>query len=254
MGIQYSLSFVRRSVHRMRRAVSHPYRTLACCPTNASFEDRRILIQTVGEAICSDVVLVSGPLAAAVGAGLDVASKYAQMVIDIGEGTTKAAIIRAGRIVVERTSPVACGQLHSRLRISAREHLGIVLDRLDAERLTRELGSAPEWAGNRVLREPAVHVTKADPETRITSVDVNRAIHPTLRELSGFVNRFLRDLRDDVACEVIENGICLTGGGACIPGMAGFLGDATGIETRIAIDPVHAAINGAARMIEDGRI
>jgi rod shape-determining protein MreB len=119
------------------------------------------------------------------------------------------------------------------------------------DRLTQELGAAPgtfqEKSSIGIAIDPA---TGAEVNIRFTSSDVNQNIYPPILELGQDINRLLLDLPDNIACEVIESGICLTGGGSCLRGMAQFLAAATKIETKVAADPIYATVNGAGKMLE----
>ncbi len=212
-----------------------------------------MLIQLFEAAVGSDVTLVPGPLAAAIGAGLDVQSGYAQMVVDVGEGTTEVAVIRAGALIIAVTSCNGCARFHDALRDLAWKHYGIVLCRGEAERLTRELGAAPGTVVEKSLIGIGIDPNaEAEAGIRFTGMYVNQAIHPPILELAEVINGVLLALPDDIACEVIESGICLTGGGACLRGMVDFLHAATRIDISVASDPVHAAIDGAGKMLENG--
>jgi rod shape-determining protein MreB and related proteins len=248
-----ALPSVRSSDRGVRRFGLPRCRILACCPVSTTFDDRRMLIHQYQEAADSDITLVPGPFAGAIGMGLDVQSCYAQIVVDIGEGITEVAVIRAGAVISSKTSTKACAAFHNELQILARDRYGIRLSRRDAERLTQELGTAPGTNVENWSSEIRADLnTGNEASICLTSLQVNQAIHPPIIELGKVVNGFLLDLPDDIACEVIESGISLTGGGACLRGMADFLGALTRMQVRISHNPLHAVISGAAKMLENG--
>ncbi len=175
------------------------------------------------------------------------------MVVDIGEGITEVAVIRAGTVISSKVSTKACAAFRNELQALVRDRFGFALSRREAERLMQELGAAPgairENLSSGIMAD---HNGGIEASVCMTSLQVNQAIHPLIFELGEVINGFLLGLSDDIACEVIESGISLTGGGACLWGMADFLTAATKIETRVAGDPMHAAIYGAAKMVENG--
>lgn len=163
-------------------------RVLACAPSDASRDERARLIRAVLEAGAASVYLIPEPLAAAVGAGLDVSSPYAQLVVDIGAGVTDCALIRMSRIQATAALRIGCSRLQDATQSS--------------------------W-------------------------------HPVGDLLEGF----LHDLPPEIGCEVIENGICLTGGGALIPGLPAYLEARTGITVTPAAIPCHCVVEGARAIL-----
>jgi rod shape-determining protein MreB len=200
-----------------------------------------------------EITLVPAPFAAAIGMGLDVQSRYAQMVVDIGEGITEVAAIRAGTVISSRISTKACAAIRNALQVRVRDRFGIALSSHEAERLMQELGTAPgAILENLSSGIRADHNGGSETSICMTSLQVNQAIHPLIVELGEVINGFLLGLPDDIACEVIESGISLTGGGACLRGMADFLSAATRMDIKVADDPIHASINGAGKMLKQG--
>lgn len=229
-------------------------RVLACAPSDASESDVEALVAAIRLTGISDVKVVPEPLAAAVGSGLDVSSQYAQALIDIGDGVTDIAIIRSGVLIKKAAIRLACGNLHLAVRRTVANRYGVVIPLREAERLTREIGA--------VCRNAKLHVTSTavglDRLTgRETAVAVNRedvcnAIRPVIRMIMETVRDMFRCFPPDIAAEVIESGICLTGGGACLQGMKESIAEETSLEVRVAADPLHGVISGAGQMLSVG--
>ncbi len=163
-------------------------RVLACAPSDANREERLRLSRAVLEAGAASVYLIPEPLAAAVGAGLDVSSPYAQLLVDIGAGVTDCALIRMSRIQATAALRIDCNRLQD-VAQTARQQVGDLLE------------------------------------------------------------RFLHKLTPEIGCEVIENGICLTGGGALIPGLSAYLEARTGITVTPAAAPCHCVVEGARAIL-----
>jgi rod shape-determining protein MreB len=228
-------------------------RVLACAPTDACETERAALVEATRRAGASAVVLVPEPMAAAIGIGMDISLEHAQMLVDIGDGVTDIAVIRSGSLISTAATRTACSDLISVVaELIAGQH-GIEIYRREAHRLVKQVGTGQQ-------KHPASPyvVAGADCETGllrrvyVRGEEVAPVMQPVLHVIVNAVCQALRDLPDEVACEVIESGIRLTGGGACLTGMADLLAAETSLEVRPARDPLHAVINGARQMLAVG--
>ncbi|MDU0458618.1 MAG: rod shape-determining protein [Geobacteraceae bacterium] len=202
---------------------------LACAPSDARQEERQLLIDSIINAGAASVMIIPEPLAAAIGAGLDVSSPYAQMVIDIGEGVTDCAIIRSSKIRTTCAIRIGCDQMRRAIVATAISY-GSTIDDSYADMLMRTSG----------LLRSAEHVG---------SVFTKMALLPVIEKIAATIDSFLRDLPHDEGCEIIENGICLTGGGALIPGVRDYFEQRTGISTTIASNPRASVAEGARAIV-----
>lgn len=229
-------------------------RAIACAPTDVSETEREALIEATRRAGVSAVKVVPEPLAAAVGAGLDLSLPYAQMLVDIGDGVTDIAVIRSGELVKTAAIRLACSDMHEAVRrMVARSHK-IVLYRHEAERLVEEIG-AVEGAYTEALASEAsgVHyLRRGEEQALVSSREVSEAIQPVVRAIMEKVRETLRHLNPQLAVEVIESGITLTGGGAQLKGISELMASETSMEVRLADNPLHSVINGASQMLSVG--
>jgi len=178
---------------------------LACAPSDATQEERQRLHDAIMQAGASSVMIIPEPLAAAVGAGIDVSSPYAQMVVDIGEGVTDCALIKMSRIQTTAAVRVGCGQMRTGLPPVPFRQSGRLPDR--------------------------------------------HSLQPVLESITGLIDDFLQDLSPETGCEVIENGILLTGGGALIPGLSRYLEQHSGIHVVTAPKPRDSVVEGARAIL-----
>lgn len=190
-------------------------RALACVPGDATADETQALRQATRAAGARDVAIISEPLAAAIGAGLDIASPYAQMLVDLGDGVTDIAVIRCSEVVQSESLRLGCCDLRSVVMDEG-------VDEEQAERLMRE----------RFERD------RLTPDMLVVA-----------RRIALFVDDFVRDLPDSLAVEVVESGICATGGGAHLTGLIELIRDQSGMSVNIADDPLHAVIRGASRIL-----
>lgn len=227
-------------------------RVLACAPTDAREEEREALIEATRRAGASAVALAPEPLAAAIGIGMDVASLYAQMIVDIGDGVTDIAVIRSGSLVATFAVRVAGSDLITSVSQAIAERHKVEPYHREAERLIWKIG-----AGRTVASLPYV-VAGADCKTGsqrriyVHRREVTEAMVPVLNTIVGAVRDAVKDLPPEIGCEVIESGIHLTGGGACLPGMADLITAETRVDVHPAKNPLRAVINGARQMLVTG--
>ncbi len=203
---------------------------LACAPSDAQRYERRLLFDSIMRAGAASVFLIPEPLAAAIGSGLDVSSPYSQMVIDIGEGVTDCAIIRSSKIYATCAIRVGCSQMCQAVTkaVGGQEHAG--LNESYADMLMRTCGLL------RCHDKPGSDL-------------VATALLPVVERIADTVDGFLRDLTHEVGCEVIDSGICLTGGGALITGMREFFEQRTGICVTVANAPRASVVEGARTIL-----
>jgi rod shape-determining protein MreB len=203
---------------------------LACAPSNARSEERQMLTESIIKAGAFSVSIIPETLAAAIGAGLDVSSPYAQMVIDIGEGVTDCAVIRSSKILVTGAIRVGCGRIRQAIVDEGPTYGCAHINDTHADTLMHRCG----------LVRSAEHAG---------SVFVAAAIQPIFKEIADTIDSFLQDLPHEVGCEIIDSGISLTGGGALIPGVKKYLEQRTGITTNVATNPRVAVVEGARAIV-----
>jgi len=228
-------------------------RALACAPTDSCEEERAALIEATRRAGASAVVVVPEPMAAAIGAGLDVSSPYAQMLVDIGDGVTDIAVIRSGSLITTSAVRTACSDLRHCVSQMIAFRYGVLLFQDEAERVIRMVGASRDYERERLFLTEGTDLLTGEPMSLcVSSHDVMEAIEQPLDIIIEAIHKVVRDLPLQTSCEVIENGICLTGGGAQLQGMSERLANATSLTVRLADDPMRAVINGACQMLKVG--
>jgi rod shape-determining protein MreB len=238
---------------RARRLGLMRPRVLACAPTDACDEERAAIVEAVRRAGAGSVRIAPEPLAAAIGAGLDVSSPYAQMLVDMGDGVTDIAVICSGTLISSSAIRTACSDLHAAVRRAVADSHGTLLYPDEAERLTRTVGLERDDVPPTSLEAVGINC-KTGRETQIVvaSREISTALDPTVSTIVRAVRDAVCELPTTTSCEVIENGICLTGGGARLPGLAERLTAETSLDVAPASDPMRAVINGARQMLAIG--
>jgi len=209
--------------------VLKPY-VLACAPSDTRSDERKLLTDSIMSAGAASVSMMPEPLAAAIGSGMDVSLPNAQMIIDIGEGVTDCAVIHSGKIQATCAIRQGCAHLRNSITNTARHNGWIISDESHAEMLMRTCG---------LKRWPA--------ETGSTLTAIG--LHPGIEKIVNTIESFMKDLPDRLACDVIDSGICLTGGGALIPGVREYLERHLGVSIRTARNPLRSVAEGARAVL-----
>ncbi|MFY9779251.1 MAG: rod shape-determining protein [Candidatus Baltobacteraceae bacterium] len=224
-------------------------RLVASIPGCATDIECKAVEQAVRAAGARYTTYVPQAVAAAVGAGLDVTSLRAQMIVDIGGGTTEIAIIAAAGVI--RLSSIQTGGDFLDETVQQRLHAQhFEIGRITAERLKIELGYAGRPPGRQPVVVNGMDVDAASPRSREVSEEmVGEALREGLERILRGVCSVLETTPPDVAADLIESGITLTGGGALIAGLAAEMGFRTNVPTTIAPDPLTCVARGAGEIL-----
>jgi rod shape-determining protein MreB len=237
---------------RARKTLRSPI-SLACAPTDASESERKLLAEAVLQAGASRVAIVPEPLTAAIGASIDTSSPHSQLLIDIGDGVTDMAVIRNGRLLFASALRIACSDLHKAVRSAIISKHRVYPYSTEVEKLMYKIDVTPpiESALETPTTVKGIDIVKRrEVIIEISHENTIGAITPIVSRILKMIQTALKKLPEDVGCEVLESGICLTGGGSCIRGMDKLIFSKTGLEVRVATDPLHAVINGAIQTVE----
>lgn len=202
---------------------------LACAPSDARREERQLLADSIMKAGAASLSLIPEPLAAAIGSGMDVSSQYAQMVIDIGEGVTDSAIIQSSKIRTTCAVRKGCADMRQAI-IQMVQSRSMFCDDGYAEKVMRSCG----MVGSQVYHESAL---------------VAAALERILDEIASTLALFIQELPHGVGCDVIDSGICLTGGGALVPGVPQYLEQRLGIKITVSGNPLASVAEGARAVL-----
>jgi rod shape-determining protein MreB len=252
VNVHTAVALLKPLFKRARKTLRRPA-SLACAPTDASETERRLLAEAVLHAGASHIAIVPEPLAAAIGAGIDTSLPHSQLLIDIGDGVTDLAVIRDGRLLFTSAVRTACSDLHKAVKNAVIARHRVCLYPPEVEKLVCEINVMPQIED--CLRKPTtvkgIDITKrCEVSIEVGNEETNAAVEPIISKILKMIQAALRKLPECISCEVLESGIFLTGGGSCIRGMDILIASQTGLNTRIASDPIHAVINGAIQALE----
>lgn len=225
-------------------------RVLICAPSDVSEREKAALVEATQKAGAAAVAIIPEPLAAAVGAGLDISSPYAQMLVDIGDGVTDIAIIRDGNLIQTAATRTAGSNLHRAVQRMMAARYPVIISRNDAEVLTRKLGAVYRNPRPDFLKIYGVGDSGQKIPVDVLGRDVCEAINPVVQTIVETVRQAVREMSPEVCAEVAETGICLTGGVAELPGIDKLISDTTNLPVELAPAPMNSVINGARLMLE----
>lgn len=227
-------------------------RVIVCIPSGITEVERRAVEDAVMHAGAKEVALIEEPMAAALGAGLPVDKPKGSMVVDIGGGTTEVAVIAMGGIVSSRSIRIAGDALDSAIINYLKKNVGINVGDKMAETIKMAIGSAYEDNEETVYDVRGRDVTTGLPKTvQVRESQIREAMIENINEMIEAVKMTLEHTPPELAADVMENGITLTGGGALIKGIDRLISEVTKIPTYVAEYPLDCVAIGTGKALDD---
>jgi rod shape-determining protein MreB len=241
-----------RKVHN-RRGFASP-RVIICVPSGSTAVERRAIQESAESAGARRVHLIEEPMAAAIGAGLPVTEPTGSMVVDIGGGTTEVAVLALGGIVYARSIRVGGNKMDEAIVNHVRRHHNLLIGDATAERIKTEIGSAclPEDGTGRIMEVKGRDLMNGVPKEIVIS---QRQIAEALAEPTGAiieaVKVALEHTAPELAADIVDRGIVLTGGGSLLANLDHVLRHATGLPISLAEEPLKCVALGTGRCLEE---
>ncbi len=227
-------------------------RVLVCVPCKSTQVERRAIRESVLSAGAREVSLIEEPMAAAIGAGLPVEKASGSMVVDIGGGTTEIAIISLNGIVYAESVRVGGDRFDEAIITHVRRNYGSLIGDATAERIKKEIGCAYPTSG--VLREIDVrgrNLAEGVPRSfTLNSDEILEALQETLSSIVQAVKSALEQSPPELASDIAESGMVLTGGGALLKDLDKLLSEETGLPVIVAEDPLTCVARGGGKAME----
>jgi len=241
-------------VREARSGISHfSRRAIMSVLSEVTQVEQRALLSAAEEARISRVYMIEEGQAAAIGAGVPITDEHASAVVDIGGGTTNVATIVSGSIIASRAERIGSSDIDSAIMDRLRRHRGLTIGIPSAERLKLELSSAIEPKDpNKKIEVRGRDVQTGSPgAVDITAGEVYAVTLPTIRRISDAVSSMLTELAPEVAGDIYDRGVILTGGGALLDGLPQYLQKELGLAVRVAEDPRFAIVRGLSQLYEE---
>jgi len=241
-----------RKVHN-RRSFANPM-IIVCVPSGSTAVERRAIQESALSAGARRVFLIEEPMAAAIGAGLPVGEPTGSMIVDIGGGTTEVAVLSLGGIVYSRSVRVGGDKMDEAVIAYIRRHQNLLIGEASAERIKKEIGTAaPPAEGNGVTLEIKGRdlLNGVPKEITITQRHIADALAEPTSQIVEAVKVALEATPPELAADIVDKGIVLTGGGSLLANLDQVLREETGLPVSIADDPLSCVALGTGRVLEN---
>ena len=225
-------------------------RIIICIPYGITQVERKAVKESALSAGAREVFLVEEPMAAAIGAGIPVSDPSGYVVVDIGGGTTEIGVTSLGGLVLSKSIKVAGDRFDKAIIDYVRQNYNLYIGERTAENIKIEIGSAIKQD-----QELKIKVKGRDNSGLLSTIElgsegVRTAIKEPLREIVSAVRSVLEEMPPDLAGDVVDNGVILTGGGALIRGLDKYLADIIKLPVRVADEPLLAVAYGTSNVLD----
>lgn len=226
-------------------------RMVLCIPSGVTEVESRAVYDAAKQAGATDIDLIEEPMAAAVGAGLPVWDAKGNMIVDIGGGTSEVAVISLGDIVTAQSIRVAGDDLDEAIVNYIRKNHGLLIGERTAEQIKIEIGSAKEYEGETSIEIKGRNLVDGLPKNvTISSAEVRSAMADTIAQIIDVIRLTLEKTPPELAADIIDKGMTLTGGSALLRGLAELIAEETGMPVTIAANPIDCVVLGTAKRLE----
>lgn len=227
-------------------------KVLVCVPSGVTNVERRAVIMAAKEAGAGEAMTIEEPMAAAIGAGLPISSPGGNMVVDIGGGTTDIAVISLGGIVLSQSVRVGGNKLDEAIIRHIRSAYNLMIGEPTAEEVKIKIGSAYPLPQELKMEIRGRDLVAGLPKTVVvTSEEIREALTEPVRQIAEKLCTVLEETPPELASDIIERGITLTGGGALLRGLDELLYTVTEIPVRVADNALHCVAIGTGRALEE---
>ena len=227
-------------------------RVVVGVPSGITEVEERAVEESVLRAGAKEVYLIEEPMAAAIGANLDVAEPTGNIIVDIGGGTTEVAVISLGGVVISNSLRTAGDELDEDIVNYIKREMGLAIGETTAEEIKIEIGCALP-----LMTEASMEVRGRDlgnglpRNVIVTSTQMEEAMHDSINEIVEVIKATLEKTPPELASDIVEKGIVLAGGGALIRNLDKLLSQKTEMPVYIAEDPLECVVKGTGKTLED---
>ncbi|KKP46891.1 MAG: Rod shape-determining protein mreB [Candidatus Woesebacteria bacterium GW2011_GWA1_33_30] len=236
------------------KVMSHILRpdVMVCVPAGCTQVERRAALDATLSAGAAHAYLIDEPLAAAIGAEVPVSAPSGHMIIDSGGGSTEAAVISLGGVVVHKSVRVAGTKLDEAIIAFMKKKHNLIIGDTTAEDIKIKIGSAIKLPKEEKLEISGRDLVFGLPRTvTVTSTQVTEAIRSTLQLMVGAVKAVLEDTPPELAADIIDKGIIMSGGTSLLRNLDRFLTEETGVPAHVADEPLLCVVRGTGLVLEN---
>lgn len=224
---------------------------IICIPSGVTEVERRAVRDASINAGAGQVMIIEEPMAAAIGAGLPVREATGSMVVDIGGGTSEVAVISLNGIVASRSVRTGGDEFDQAIINYIKRKFNLLIGERSAERIKIEVGTAYKLDEDLKLEVKGRNLINGLPKNaEISSEDVREALSESLEKIVEAVKETLERTPPELAADIIDRGITLTGGGALLRGLDKLISNETGIDVYVAENPLDCVANGTGYVLD----
>ncbi|EJE7234666.1 rod shape-determining protein [Clostridium botulinum] len=233
-----------------KKKISAP-RVVICIPSEATEVEKRAVMDAARNAGAKKVFLIEEPLAAAIGADLDITKASGSMIIDIGGGTTDIAVISLGGIVVRSSIKIAGDKFDDAIIKYIRKKHKLMIGERTAEDLKIKIGSAFSKGGSISMDIRGRDLVTGLPKNlTVTSDEMREALQDTVNSIAELTHSVLEKTPPELSADIADKGIIMTGGGALLTGLSDLIEDVNKVPVHIAENPISCVAEGTGKMLE----
>ncbi|HDN58568.1 MAG: rod shape-determining protein [Deltaproteobacteria bacterium] len=245
------LRYFIQKVHNRRKLIRP--RVIVCVPSGITPVERRAVRESAESAGAREVYLIEEPMAAAIGAGLPITEPVCNMVVDIGGGTTEVAVISLAGIVSSKSIRIGGDKMDTSILQYIRREYNLLIGERTAEQIKIALGNAyPDSDTPKTMEVKGLNLVDGIPKVvKISSDEVREAIKEQVDTIVETVKDVLEQTPPELAADIVDRGIVLTGGGALLKNLDLVLKNETGLPVSITEDPLSTVVMGSGKALEE---
>ncbi|MDD5602966.1 MAG: rod shape-determining protein [Eubacteriales bacterium] len=227
-------------------------RVVICVPSGVTEVEKRAVEESTLQAGAKEAYLIEEPMAAAIGAELPVEEPSGSMVVDIGGGTSEVAVISLGGIVTSKSLRIAGDELDEAISHYIKKEYNLMIGERTAEDIKITIGAAYPRAKEVTYEMKGRNLITGLPKNiTVTSTEITEAIKETVNAIVDAIKLTLEKTPPELAADIMERGIMLTGGGALLSGLDKLISEETGMPVYIAEKPLDCVVMGAGKVLEE---
>ena len=225
---------------------------MVCVPAGCTQVERRAALDATLSAGAARAYLIDEPLAAAIGAGIPVSAPSGHMILDIGGGAAEAAVLSLGGVVVHKSVRIAGNKIDEAIQNYLKKKFNLIVGDQSAENIKIKIGSAVKLKKEETLEVSGRDLVFGLPRSVVVSSDdITEAILPTLKQIIGAVKGVLEDTPPELAADIIDKGIVMSGGTSLLNNFDKLLTDETGVPAHVAEEPMLCVVRGTGVVLEN---
>ncbi|HEX5030973.1 MAG TPA: rod shape-determining protein [Candidatus Eisenbacteria bacterium] len=227
-------------------------RIIICVPSGITEVEKRAVQDSAQHAGAREVLLVPEPIAAAIGVGLPVGKPSGNMIIDIGGGTTEIAVMALNSIVNQQSIRVGGDEMDEAIVQYVKKAYNLLIGEQTAEQIKIRIGSAFRLEQEEEMEIKGRDLVAGIPKTmKISSVEVREALSEPLQQIVDALMQSLEKTPPELASDIVDRGIVMTGGGSLLRGIDMLLREATNLPITVAEDPLSCVVLGTGKILDD---